>query len=124
MGVKEMKIEIVNKEFNTIRVNHVILYDQPCEIVRAIEYLLQENEDLKLQLKGTTHCYDEEEHRKLNAELEVYRDAFHNEHRLTHILNYLEYWLKEKRKISCSIPVKCAYIEVLDKLKELKGNDE
>lgn len=27
--------------------------------------LLVENQELKSQLKGTTHCYDEEEHRKL-----------------------------------------------------------
>ena len=27
--------------------------------------LLVENQELKLQLKGTTHCFDEEEHRKL-----------------------------------------------------------
>lgn len=27
--------------------------------------LLVENQELKAQLKGTTHCFDEEEHRKL-----------------------------------------------------------
>lgn len=31
----------------------------------CIEQLQQENQELKSQLKGTTHCFDEEEHRKL-----------------------------------------------------------
>ena len=30
--------------------------------------LLEENQELKLQLKGTTHCYDEEEHKRLQEE--------------------------------------------------------
>lgn len=30
----------------------------------------KENEDLKLQLKGTTHCYDEEEHRDLKSRID------------------------------------------------------
>lgn len=31
--------------------------------------LRKENQKLKTQLKGTTHCYDEEEHRKLKKQL-------------------------------------------------------
>lgn len=32
--------------------------------------LLKENEELKKQLKGTTHCFDEEEHERLKKQLE------------------------------------------------------
>ena len=32
--------------------------------------LLKENQELKSQLKGTTHCYDEEEHKKIKEENE------------------------------------------------------
>ena len=31
--------------------------------------LVQENEELKSQLRGTTHCFDEEEHKKLKEEI-------------------------------------------------------
>lgn len=31
----------------------------------------KENQELKSQLKGTTHCYDEEEHKKLSEQLEL-----------------------------------------------------
>ena len=31
----------------------------------------KENEELKSQLAGTTHCYDEQEHRELKKQLEV-----------------------------------------------------
>jgi hypothetical protein len=33
--------------------------------LNAIQFLLKENQELKSQLAGTTFCYDEEEHRKL-----------------------------------------------------------
>lgn len=31
----------------------------------------EENQELKSQLKGTTHCYDEEEHKRLSEQLEL-----------------------------------------------------
>lgn len=37
--------------------------------IDAIRYLLEENQELKSQLKGTTHCFDEEEHRELKKQL-------------------------------------------------------
>ena len=42
--------------------------------INAMQVLLKENEELKLQLKGTTHCFDEEEHEKLKKQLEEYKD--------------------------------------------------
>lgn len=39
------------------------------EIINIFD-LLKENQELKSQLKGTTHCFDEEEHEKLKKQLE------------------------------------------------------
>ena len=36
--------------------------------------LSKENQELKSQLKGTTHCFDEEEHEKLNKQLEELKE--------------------------------------------------
>ena len=40
----------------------------------SINNLIKENQELKSQLKGTTHCFDEEEHEKLKKQLEEYKD--------------------------------------------------
>ena len=42
--------------------------------LNAIQFLLEENQELKSQLAGTTHCFDEEEHEKLKKEVEEYKD--------------------------------------------------
>lgn len=41
------------------------------DLAREIEIvkLQEENEELKSQLRGTTHCFDEEEHKKLKEEI-------------------------------------------------------
>lgn len=38
--------------------------------------LIEENQELKSQLVGTTHCFDEEEHRELKKQLEAYETYF------------------------------------------------
>lgn len=38
------------------------------ELLARIGFLEKENQELKSQLAGTTHCFDEEEHRKLEKE--------------------------------------------------------
>ena len=43
------------------------------KINNLIVELIKENEELKSQLKGTTHCFDEEEHEKLKKQLEEYK---------------------------------------------------
>jgi hypothetical protein len=50
------------KVFDINSNNGKLMYATVNEIVSPI---LEENQELKSQLKGTTHCYDEEEHRKL-----------------------------------------------------------
>lgn len=39
--------------------------------INAMQVLLKENQELKSQLKGTTHCFDEEKHKKLSEQLEL-----------------------------------------------------
>lgn len=50
------------------------------ENARCIDLLIKENQELKSQLKGTTHCFDEEEHEKLKKQLEertkMYQNAY------------------------------------------------
>ena len=66
------------------------------ELLDYITNLQKENERLKVALKGTTHCYDEEEHKKLKEENE----------RLRTVLNGSE----EKRKKSIEY-IKSNYID-------------
>lgn len=41
------------------------------ENARCIDLLIKENAELKSQLRGTTHCFDEEEHNKLKEEITI-----------------------------------------------------
>ena len=59
--------------------NEKLLFDElyektkDCGRVQFVELLMtkeRENKELKLQLKGTTHCFDEEENQELKKQLE------------------------------------------------------
>ena len=51
--------------------NPIVLSEEETkDVQKAIKKLQQENKELKLQLKGTTHCFDEEEHEKLKKQVE------------------------------------------------------
>ena len=63
--------------------NEKLLFDdiyektKDCGRVQFVELLMtkeRENKELKLQLKGTTHCFDEEEHEKLKKQLEELKE--------------------------------------------------
>lgn len=62
-----MAIEDYNKYYIQGSGHYLIPKDE-------LKFLLRENEELKLQLKGTTHCFDEEEHEKLKKQLEENKD--------------------------------------------------
>lgn len=49
-----------------------------------INNLIKENQELKSQLKGTTHCFDEEKHEKLKKQLEDIIISYTEEHNLRH----------------------------------------
>ena len=104
----------------------------------SINNLIKENQELKSQLKGTTHCFDEEEHEKLKKQLEEYKDKINwyenfevnktiDKLRLKHnaqqkeFIDYLEDNWKQTQDIW--------YIKILQKYKEItskqaKENDE
>ena len=63
--------------------NEKLLFDElyektkDCGRVQFVELLMtkeRENQELKSQLKGTTHCFDEEEHEKLKKQLEKLKE--------------------------------------------------
>ena len=63
--------------------NEKLLFDdiyektKDCGRVQFVELLMtkeRENKELKSQLKGTTHCFDEEEHEKLKKQLEELKE--------------------------------------------------
>ena len=56
-------------ELKQYLVQHSPNWNTLCEIEQYISNLEQENKELKEQLKGTTHCYDEEEHKELSKKL-------------------------------------------------------
>lgn len=53
---------------NNKKIGEFILINNEKYHLCCIEQLSQENKELKSQLRGTTHCYDEEEHRRLVEE--------------------------------------------------------
>lgn len=62
--------------------NEKLLFDElyektkDCGRVQFVKLLMtkeKENQELKSQLKGTTHCFDEEEHEKLKKQLTTYK---------------------------------------------------
>lgn len=86
--------------------------------------LLKENQELKSQLKGTTHCFDEEEHEKLKKQLEELKEEkqewinllamFKNQQK--EFIKFLEDNYKETKDIW--------YIKILQKYKEIIGDDK
>ena len=58
-----MAIEDYNKYYIQGSDHYLIPKDE-------LKILLKENQELKSQLKGTTHCFDEEEHKRLSEQLE------------------------------------------------------
>lgn len=58
------------------------LYEMGISALKEIEQLQQANQELKSQLKGTTHCYDGEEHRKLENNWNELKRWLYEEHYL------------------------------------------
>ena len=100
--------------------------------LNAIQFLLKENQELKSQLAGTTHCFDEEEHRKLKDEIKeleriielCHLDAketlvtinYEQELQQKEFIKFLENELHDARYYACDIAQFIEY--VLQKYKE------
>lgn len=76
--------EVINRIFNETKETRDIINNNRCDNILKhgslinylgiVEDLLKENQELKSQLKGTTHCFDEEEHEKLKKQLEELKE--------------------------------------------------
>ena len=130
--------------------NEKLLFDEiyektkDCGRVQFVELLMtkeRENKELKLQLKGTTHCFDEEEHEKLKKQLEEYKDKINwyenfevnktiDKLRIKHNNQQKEFigWLEAMSKMYENeykdIDIAGHYNCVLAKYKELIGDDK
>ena len=72
----DIEITMYRKTNAVFKTNEYNETDNICTYKETINIfnLLQENYELKLQLKGTTHCFDEEEHEKLKKQLEELKE--------------------------------------------------
>lgn len=106
----------------------------------CIEQLSQENKDLKSQLRGTTHCYDEEEHKRLeeenkelkkqfekidytiipNSDIKPLIDKLKNQQK--EFINYLENESKEIYR-DCGVRQNI-FRQILQKYKEIIGGND
>ena len=103
------KCEICGNEFDNF---HAQGFDN--KIYCPLCYFKKENQELKLQLKGTTHCFDEEEHEKLKKQVEEYQQELEKADSITQSCIFNG---KEESKISYR---KC--LNILDK-KEAKQKE-
>ena len=98
-------------------------------------YFKKENQELKLQLKGTTHCFDEEEHEKLKKQLEEKTKIGISDHKYAsecedkvitmenqqkEFIEYLENMLDDENDIFSVVRVK----DVLQKYREIVNGTE
>ena len=67
----DIEISIYKKANAVFKTNEYDETEDACIYKETINIfnLLKENQELKSQLKGTTHCFDEEEHRELKKQL-------------------------------------------------------
>ena len=84
------KCEICGNEFDNF---HAQGFDN--KIYCPLCYFKKENQELKLQLKGTTHCFDEEEHEKLKKQLEEKSKEINR----NKTLNFINKVFKENTKL-------------------------
>lgn len=134
------ELEIVKLQEENERLNGAI---QTYDIL--LKSNIKENEELKSILRGTTHCFDEEEHNKLKEENQKLKKQLENYKKLgfkhlqdknnnletqqKEFINYLESWKEnEEYCYLASNPIdrcrKDIYKEVLQKYKEIIGDDK
>lgn len=70
------------------------------ELYEEMANFREETIELKSQLKGTTHCFDEEEHNRLQKENQKYKEVIEKAFEL---LDLLHYKFSDYDKIHCDI---------------------
>ena len=129
----DIEISIYKKANAVFKTNEYNETDNICTYKETINIfnLLQENQELKSQLKGTTHCFDEEEHEKLKKQLEELKEEkqewinllamFKNQQK--EFINYLEDEIKIYSNTYMGEMLK-ELKEILQKFKEIIGDDK
>ena len=119
----DIEITMYRKTNKVFKTNEYKEIEDICTYKETINIfnLLQENYELKSQLKGTTHCFDEEEHEKLKKQLEELKEEkqewinllamFKTQQK--EFINFLEDNYKETQDIW--------YIKILQKYKSIIG---
>ncbi len=111
--------------------------------IQTYDILLKANVEENKQLKGTTHCFDEEEHRVLKKQLEEYKrlgfkhlndkcNKLENQQKV--FIEYLEDLIKQNETVvevsKYGLPKNCSkllidfYKEILSKYREIIGDDK
>lgn len=129
----DVEITMYRKANAVFKTNEYNETDNICTYKETINIfdLLQENYELKSQLKGTTHCFDEEEHEKLKKQLEELKEEkqewinllamFKNQQK--DFINYLEDEIKIYSNTYMGEMLK-ELKEILQKYKEIIGDDK
>ena len=129
----DIEITMYRKANAVFKTNEYNETDNICTYKETINIfdLLQENYELKSQLKGTTHCFDEEEHEKLKKQLEELKEEkqewinllamFKNQQK--EFIKYLENEIKIYSNTYMGEMLK-ELKEILQKYKEIIGDDK
>lgn len=117
------KCEICGNEFDNF---HAQGFDN--KIYCPLCYFKKENQELKSQLKGTTHCFDEEEHNKLKEEIRQLKKhlkvpKIYNLKTLEDYKSYYEDTTREQILEDTYIEY-CAYVNLAHRYSELKKQIE
>lgn len=124
------KCEICGNEFDNF---HAQGFDN--RIYCPLCYFKKENQELKSQLKGTTHCFDEEEHEKLKKQQKEFIEWLEDKIQQQEILmaenqEKLYFLMYEDEKEDLKLSSRKAYTrriileEILQKYKSIIGGNK
>ena len=127
----DIEITMYRKANAVFKTNEHNETDNICTYKETINIfnLLQENYELKSQLKGTTHCFDEEEHEKLKKKFEEYkRLGFKHlndkcnklENQQKEFIEYLEDEIQQQETVIAENQEKSYFLIYEDKKEDLK----
>lgn len=83
--------------------------------------LRKENEELKSQLRGTTHCFDEEEHNKLKEEIRQLKKQLEPDYYVKGLEGTLKEYQQEMNKVATQQKEFINYLE--KEIKRINPND-
>ena len=91
------------------------------EVVKYILNLQEENVGLKAVLKGTTHCYDEEEHQRLRNIITEFEKWLEEEtEKINDLINPKKGIKPYGEELNILETIRNVYMDCKDKLQELK----